>query len=1368
MRPHLFHPYRRAPRGPRDQDAGLSPKHPRSVGTSPHGTRRRSVRLFRLAGITALALSLVATLQAALAAYAAPGQTIDQALGCTRSIQSVLESHLNDGYYLGTPYGNQGPGIYGDITTSDAWWPNGNPKPGVGAYMNCAGFVTAVVREAGGDTSPVAAHVSSIGYHKGNESNASQWYGFANDRGFLAGQYNTKEEMLASGILEKGDIIYIHPTTFGGDNDCHIMFFWGSNPHEDLAWHSALHGDGVIAGSSSNGNMISRITPKGPAAFYQVFKVQHSVEVTFQKVSSRDDIDVTLDAYQLEGATYEIRRAADDALVSTITTDAAGTATLALEPSCAYYAQEVTAPQGYVVNPERIPFNTGETTSVELPDAPGTLTLHIQKRDAATGGEAQAGASLEGATYRLVDAGGVAHTGVTDADGELTFDNLPLGEVRVTEEEAPVGYRLDPTPRTYTVDPRELLETGVIELAPADDFAELPIAFDIDLVKYRDTGSDDSGLQQPAEGVRFDIISGTTGEVVGSITTDADGRASTAGAWFGAGERVEGISGALPFDRGGYTVREAPETVPEGHRPAPDWHIAPEEMVDGTTLKYTIDNERVTSRLQIVKADAETGRAVPAAGFTFQLLDADRNPIAQEIWYPNHTTVDRFTTDETGSVTLPVALEPGTYYVREIETVPPYLLADEDLAFTISPDAATPELTVITFADEQAHGRAHLQKTCAAAADKPAPVPQALDRDADETEGAGDTCICQGMAGAEFDVVALDDVTGPDGTVYALANEVVDHVVVDDGGEAYTGELPLGCGEARYALVETVAPAGHVLDPTPHEFTLSYLDPYTSVVEAGIIVANAPTEVTLDKCALGDETPVSGAVFELWRAEDDVYAPTEDEGTAPVVTGPAEGATREFTTNADGHLSITHLTEGAYRLREKDAPDGYLVDDTIRFFTVDGDGLVEGLPLLAMSATDDYTKVDISKRDVTDESEVPGARLAVYDANDELVESWVSTEEEHRLTRLEPGTYTLVEELTPHHYDQATSVTFTVEPTGSVQRVVMYDEPISVSGEIDKRQQIARPVHEGTEPDALVDEGGTNRAPAQEDDAGTYAYTVDFRSTSSTWVDEFAVTDHLDAVTEGLAELTALTTPIAFEDYDGLCNVWYQTDQTPQDHIDPSGANATRSDGHVNPWLDDETTAALLGDDARALDYTGWRLWAGDVPTNEARELAVADLGLSEGEHVTAVRIEFGRVEEGFTSRSDEWDRELIDDEHDDLAGWEKSEGGAPLVLHMRATDTYRPGTVLENSAQVDLYRNGGNTADFEELEDHDGDRVAQQPRGGLSLLPQTGLSSPVPALLVTALGAGALWTWAQHRTAGGPRPHPRARHNVPRRRSRP
>ena len=52
----------------------------------------------------------------------------------------------------------------------------------------------------------------------------------------------------------------------------------------------------------------------------------------------------------------------------------------------------------------------------------------------------------------------------------------------------------------------------------------------------------------------------------------------------------------------------------------------------------------------------------------------------------------------------------------------------------------------------------------------------------------------------------------------------------------------------------------------------------------------------------------------------------------------------------------------------------------------------------------------------------------------------------------------------------------------------------------------------------------------------------------------------------------------------------------------------------------------------------------------EAAELAVADLGLEEGEHVTAIRFEYGRVEQGFTTRDGGWDREGIKDVHDDIA----------------------------------------------------------------------------------------------------------------------
>lgn len=71
--------------------------------------------------------------------------------------------------------------------------------------------------------------------------------------------------------------------------------------------------------------------------------------------------------------------------------------------------------------------------------------------------------------------------------------------------------------------------------------------------------------------------------------------------------------------------------------------------------------------------------------------------------------------------------------------------------------------------------------------------------------------------------------------------------------------------------------------------------------------------------------------------------------------------------------------------------------------------------------------------------------------------------------------------------------------TGEVQTVTMYDSPISISGEIDKRQEIADPTAKDT--DANGD--GLNTAETKVSDDGSYAYTIDFRSTSNTWTDEF-------------------------------------------------------------------------------------------------------------------------------------------------------------------------------------------------------------------------------------------------------------------------
>ena len=271
---------------------------------------------------------------------------------------------------------------------------------------------------------------------------------------------------------------------------------------------------------------------------------------------------------------------------------------------------------------------------------------------------------------------------------------------------------------------------------------------------------------------------------------------------------------------------------------------------------------------------------------------------------------------------------------------------------------------------------------------------------------------------------------------------------------------------------------------------------------------------------------------------------------------------RRTSPNGNGLITTGHLAAGEWRLRETAAPQGYLVDDAIRTITVTADGLVDGEASHTVGIEDDYTKLDVSKRDITNEEELPGAQLDVLDSDGEVVASSTSTGEPHRIDRLKPGDYTLVEEMTPHTYDKATEVPFTVLPTGEVQTVVMHDEPISITAEIDKRQEIADPVAKDTE--ANGDDG--NFAEVTVSDEGEFEYSVDFRSTSSTWVDEFTVTDEISAATQGLAVLDSITTPVAGEDYDGKMNVWYKTNLTPADHVDESGANATLSDGHDNPW----------------------------------------------------------------------------------------------------------------------------------------------------------------------------------------------------------
>ena len=922
-----------------------------------------------------------------------------------------------------------------------------------------------------------------------------------------------------------------------------------------------------------------------------------TVEVTVQKTSANAEITSSNGSYSLAGAAFDIFDTASGTKVASVTTNAQGKATCNLSPNKRYYLVETKAPKGFISTGKRIDFSTSaQNSSVSVANEPATARIKVIKRDVATGDAAQPGASLAGAEFLCTSLSvpGWEQRSTTDQQGILLFQHVPLGDIEIIETKAPEGYLIDTESHRLNASADNINDAGIVELDRV--VGDTPISCDLEISKFKDTGNDESGLEAAASGVRFDIISNTTGTVIGSITTNAYGFADTAsagGLWFGAGTRPEQAAGALPYDRAGYTVREDPATVPVGFKRAGDWTIPASSLVNGAKLQYIVDNHAISTHLQIVKLDSDTGTVVPLSGFSFQILNKDKNPISQDCWYPNYVKLNTFTTDKSGKVTLPESLKPGTYYIRETAAQKPYLINDAEVKINIPSDDTLPPVCIATYSDRAATGSVRVGKY----------------------EKGNQS---HKLAGATFNVVAQEDISAPDGRIQAVKDQVVATLTTDATGSAKVDGLPLGCGTVHYALVETKAPDGYLLDESKHPFTLSYEDEKTAEVAAFLDIEN------------------------------------------------------------------------------------------------------------------DFTKIDISKTDITDKHEVPGAKLKVTTKEGKTVDEWTSTEVPHRIEHLAPGSYILIEETTPRTYDLAERVEFEVKANGKIQTVVMKDAPIKITAHVDKRQEIVAPTAKGT----VANGDELNKAAPSKNTAGEFNYTIDARNESKTWVDEFTIEDDLQAVSDGLAQLVSITTPQAYGDYDGQCNVWYRTNKGADKNI-ASNANATRNDGHVNPWL---------SGDGRTLDYTGWKLWKQDVSTGDQETLQASDLTLVDGEKITGIRIEYGRVEADFTTRNDEtsWSRGNIKDVHDDIESADidmpNSDDAAsdetrllyrPAIVRMRVTDAYRPGTVLKNDAHVFAARNGGG----KDLESRDEDHVEQTPKSAAQRLPQTGMIAGIGSALM--LGAG-------------------------------
>lgn len=144
----------------------------------------------------------------------------------------------------------------------------------------------------------------------------------------------------------------------------------------------------------------------------------------------------------------------------------------------------------------------------------------------------------------------------------------------------------------------------------------------------------------------------------------------------------------------------------------------------------------------------------------------------------------------------------------------------------------------------------------------------------------------------------------------------------------------------------------------------------------------------------------------------------------------------EWVTDGTPHY-MERIPMGTYTLTETVAPieQGYVRAESVTFEV----GPTENIQRVEMK--DDFTKVEIFKADMTDGHELPGAKLKITDASGNTIAEWETNGQPHRIERLKPGDYTLTETAAPAGYLLSEEVHFTVQETGEIQKVTMYDAP---------------------------------------------------------------------------------------------------------------------------------------------------------------------------------------------------------------------------------------------------------------------------------------------------------------------------------------
>jgi len=720
-----------------------------------------------------------------------------------------------------------------------------------------------------------------------------------------------------------------------------------------------------------------------------VFTNKKRPVLTIQKIDSKTK-------EPLAGAKFKVTKT-EDKTVSEYTTDKTGTITIEKLDESIYTVEEVTAPEGYILEPQHkeIALEWGKNKTLVYEDT-RKPTLIITKTNALTY------KPIPNTTYKIEyegQNGGITTLGTyrTDKNGQIILPKVEPGWYIITEIRPAQGFSkpsnvvtrkyLAPGENAYTVidkeesnnvienaentgtvtDKVENIFTSIIENNKNNQTLNNNTEIKVTSGSVYNLGEEivnyplnsivikkvDANTSELLDGAAFEVrkvtedISGNSGTIIGRYTTDNSG--------------IIVITGLEP---GGYIIEEV--------KPPTNYLLSENSQqqawlkADGTSIVEVTFSNYPYGSILVSKTDALTGK--PLANARFKVTTGAGTAAG--------SSNGEFITNENGEFLVP-NLKPGSYVVTELEAPQNYVLDTTPQTVDIGTDGKVYKLSF---------------------KNQPVSTLVILKMDSNSKKP---------LANAEFKVTtSKGDVVGKGNGIFKT----------DETGTITIPNLQKG----SYIVEEIKSPEGYLLENQSKTISMDYGKTYT------LEFFNKPlASVIIKKFDSENKEPLSGAIFKISKKSGNVIG--------------------EYTTDKNGMIQIDELQPGWYTAVEVKSPDGYLLNDTIKDFEIK-----TGKTVTVEFPNQKLTSLIIKKTDEKSGEPLSGAKFYVEKQNGEHVGEYTTDKDGTiNIATLSPDWYVIREKLSPEGYllDETPK---TVEVKTNVPTVVTFTNKKLTALEIKK------------------------------------------------------------------------------------------------------------------------------------------------------------------------------------------------------------------------------------------------------------------------------------------------------------------------------